>query len=169
MRLNIAWNKTVATSCHDSTQQRYRENPKYKGRFLKLCSARAKRTGHPCGQLAMPNGKCRLHGGRSSGPGNVLFPEAGDKSGERKLRNKLAVVSKRARAKEVQSAEREQQSTNFEADPALRRELNSAADLVDWDILASAIRDYRGGLMPFFRFMDIRRAVARRGAVNPPL
>lgn len=38
----------------------------------------------------MPNGKCRLYGGRSSGPGNVLFPEAGGRTGERKLRNKLA-------------------------------------------------------------------------------
>ncbi len=111
----------------------------------------------------MPNGKCRLHGGRSSGPGNVLFPEAGDKSGERKLRNKLAVVAKRARAKEVQSAEHEQQDTRFEDDPTLRRELNSAADLIDRNTLARAIRDYRGGTIPFYRFMDIRRAVASRG------
>jgi hypothetical protein len=159
----------MATSCHDSTQRRYRENPKYKGRFLTLCSARAKRTGRPCGQLAMPNGKCRLHGGRSSGPGNVLFPEAGDKSGERKLRNKLAVVAKRARAKEAESAEQQQQATVFETDPALRRELNNAADLLDRNTLASAIRDYRRGVMPFCRFMDIRRAVARRGDGSPQL
>jgi hypothetical protein len=153
----------MATSCHDSTQRRYRENPKYKGHYLRLCSARAKRTGQPCGQLAMPNGKCRLHGGRSSGPGNVLFPEAGDKSGERKLRNKLAVVAKRARAKEVEDEEREQQTFPYEEDPALRRELNNASDLVDRNTLARAIREYRRGVIPFCRFMNIRRAVARRG------
>jgi len=32
------------------------------------CSAKTKRTGSPCGQPAMMNGKCRLHGGLSTGP-----------------------------------------------------------------------------------------------------
>jgi len=31
------------------------------------CGAKT-RAGHPCGQFAMPNGRCRFHGGKSSGP-----------------------------------------------------------------------------------------------------
>jgi hypothetical protein len=32
------------------------------------CGARSKRTGKPCRGAAMPNGRCRLHGGKSTGP-----------------------------------------------------------------------------------------------------
>lgn len=32
-----------------------------------LCGART-RAGHPCGQPAMRNGRCRFHGGLSTGP-----------------------------------------------------------------------------------------------------
>lgn len=32
------------------------------------CGARSKRTGQPCQQPAMANGRCRLHGGKSTGP-----------------------------------------------------------------------------------------------------
>ncbi len=32
------------------------------------CGAKSKRTGKPCKQPAMKNGKCRLHGGKSTGP-----------------------------------------------------------------------------------------------------
>ena len=32
------------------------------------CGARAKRTGQPCKAPAMENGRCRLHGGKSTGP-----------------------------------------------------------------------------------------------------
>lgn len=35
---------------------------------LALCGAKSKRTGQPCRQPAMKNGRCRLHGGRSTGP-----------------------------------------------------------------------------------------------------
>ena len=31
------------------------------------CGAKT-RAGHRCGQFAMPNGRCRLHGGLSTGP-----------------------------------------------------------------------------------------------------
>lgn len=156
----------MTTSCHDSTEQRYRENPRYKGCYLRLCSARSKRTGDPCGQLAMANGKCKMHGGLSSGPGKVLFPEAGDKSGARKLRNKLAVVARRARAKELETAEKENAGArySFEPDPTLRQELNNAADLVDRRRLARAIKDYRAGLIQFWQFMEIRRSVSARSA-----
>jgi hypothetical protein len=32
------------------------------------CGARSKRTGKPCRAAAMPNGRCKLHGGKSTGP-----------------------------------------------------------------------------------------------------
>ena len=32
------------------------------------CGAYARRTGLPCQKPAMPNGRCRLHGGASTGP-----------------------------------------------------------------------------------------------------
>jgi hypothetical protein len=32
------------------------------------CGARSKRTGMPCRGAAMPNGRCKLHGGKSTGP-----------------------------------------------------------------------------------------------------
>ena len=33
----------------------------------KRCGAKT-RAGHPCGRYAMPNGRCRMHGGLSTGP-----------------------------------------------------------------------------------------------------
>lgn len=32
------------------------------------CGARRKYDGKPCRQAAMPNGRCRMHGGKSTGP-----------------------------------------------------------------------------------------------------
>jgi hypothetical protein len=32
------------------------------------CGARSKGTGRPCNAPAMPNGRCRMHGGKSTGP-----------------------------------------------------------------------------------------------------
>ena len=32
------------------------------------CGVRSKRTGKPCQGAAMPNGRCKLHGGKSTGP-----------------------------------------------------------------------------------------------------
>ena len=32
------------------------------------CGARSKRTGKPCQGAAMPNGRCKFHGGKSTGP-----------------------------------------------------------------------------------------------------
>jgi hypothetical protein len=32
------------------------------------CGARSKRTGKPCRSAAMANGRCKLHGGKSTGP-----------------------------------------------------------------------------------------------------
>ncbi len=35
---------------------------------LVLCGAKSKRTGLSCRQPSMKNGRCRLHGGKSTGP-----------------------------------------------------------------------------------------------------
>lgn len=37
-------------------------------RYCTPCNARKKRTREPCHQPAMKNGKCRFHGGKSTGP-----------------------------------------------------------------------------------------------------
>ena len=41
---------------------------KNEGLPLVLCGAKAKRTGKLCRQPAMKNGRCSLHGGKSTGP-----------------------------------------------------------------------------------------------------
>ncbi|MFH1538218.1 MAG: HGGxSTG domain-containing protein [bacterium] len=43
----------------------------------KRCAARTRLDGHPCRNWAMPNGRCRMHGGKSTGP----RPENRGKSG----------------------------------------------------------------------------------------
>ena len=42
------------------------------------CGARCKRTGKPCRAAAMPNGRCKVHGGKSTGP---RTPEGLERSG----------------------------------------------------------------------------------------
>lgn len=37
-------------------------------RLAPRCGANAKQTGKPCEAPAMKNGRCRLHGGKSTGP-----------------------------------------------------------------------------------------------------
>lgn len=39
---------------------------------LPKCLACCKRTGKPCQQPAMINGRCRLHGGKSTGPKTTI-------------------------------------------------------------------------------------------------
>lgn len=49
--------------------------------FVKLCGAKARQNNNkPCRQPAMANGRCRLHGGKSTGP----------KTKEGKVRSALA-------------------------------------------------------------------------------
>ncbi len=56
------------------------------------CGAKGKRTGKPCRQPAMENGRCRLHGGLSTGP---KTPEGLERS--RKARWKHGHFSAEAR------------------------------------------------------------------------
>jgi hypothetical protein len=39
-----------------------------RGDGKRACGARCKRTGDPCRGLATVNGRCRMHGGKSTGP-----------------------------------------------------------------------------------------------------
>ena len=48
-----------------SEEQPHASNP---FKDVPLCGAYSRRTGKPCRQPAMKNGKCRLHGGKSTGP-----------------------------------------------------------------------------------------------------
>ena len=40
------------------------------GPWGKPCGAHARTTGRPCNAPAMANGRCRMHGGKSTGPKN---------------------------------------------------------------------------------------------------
>jgi len=42
--------------------------PDYDGTDPTLCNARCVTTGRPCRARALPNGRCKWHGGRSTGP-----------------------------------------------------------------------------------------------------
>jgi hypothetical protein len=43
---------------------------------FKQCGATSKRSGLPCVQPAMKNGRCRFHGGKSTGPKTVEGKQA---------------------------------------------------------------------------------------------
>src|SRR4030095_17078900 len=58
------------------------------------CGARSKRTSKPCRGAAMPNGRCKLHGGKSTGP---RTPEGLERS--RRANWKHGRFSREAKAK----------------------------------------------------------------------
>ncbi|MBY5734045.1 hypothetical protein HFO26_27745 [Rhizobium leguminosarum] len=69
---------------------------------LPKCTAIAKVSSERCGNLAMPNGKCWCHGGRTpSGDGwhRPVWPNDGP-GGERKLNRKLAAIQRNAKRRE---------------------------------------------------------------------
>src|SRR5580692_13177378 len=43
-------------------------NPRGNPNLAPRCGAKARTTGCPCRAPAMPNGRCRMHGGKSTGP-----------------------------------------------------------------------------------------------------
>ena len=49
-----------------------------KANAARRCGARSKRTGKPCRAAAMPNGRCKLHGGKSTGPHSKLTRASAD-------------------------------------------------------------------------------------------
>ena len=62
---------------------------------ISRCGAQT-RAGHPCGRYAMKNGRCRLHGGLSTGP---RTPEGLERS--RKANWKHGLYSKEAKAERM--------------------------------------------------------------------
>src|SRR2546421_1280487 len=54
------------------------------------CGARSKRTGKPCQGAAMPNGRCKFHGGKSTGP---RTPEGLERSRRANWRRQHAIIS----------------------------------------------------------------------------
>src|SRR5262249_40479947 len=57
------------------------------------CGARSKRTGKPCRAAAMPNGRCKVHGGQRTGP---RTPEGLERS--KRARLKHGYYSREAKA-----------------------------------------------------------------------
>ncbi len=74
---------------------------------VKRCSARSKRHGGPCSQPAMANGKCRFHGGKSTGP---RTPEGIERSREANWRHGLYCAEARQERKRLQELFREARS-----------------------------------------------------------
>jgi len=65
------------------------------------CGARSKRTGLPCRAAAMPNGRCKLHGGKSTGP---RTPEGLERS--RRANWKHGYYSREAKAERSRCGQR---------------------------------------------------------------
>jgi hypothetical protein len=68
------------------------------------CGAHSKRTGRPCKAPAMPNGRCRMHGGKSTGP---RTPEGLERSRKANWRHGLysaeAIAARRKAAAAVRA------------------------------------------------------------------
>lgn len=73
------------------------------------CGAHARSTGEPCRQLAMENGRCAYHGGKTPRGDQWhkrQWPKAsGADQGERKLRRKLAVIERAEKKRQTRLAE----------------------------------------------------------------
>ncbi len=65
------------------------------------CGARCKRTGKPCAAAAMPNGRCRLHGGKSTGPRTV---EGLERSRKANWKHGLYSAAAKAERREARAA-----------------------------------------------------------------
>ena len=64
-------------------------NPRGNPNLAPRCGAKARTTGCPCRAPAMPNGRCRMHGGTATGPQRAMRDETlGDRIGER-MRSRL--------------------------------------------------------------------------------
>lgn len=67
-----------------------------------LCGAHCRTTGEPCKNRPMPNGRCRMHGGKSTGrpPTHGLFtkPALKRKAQMRDLKRQLAMFNEQLAA-----------------------------------------------------------------------
>ncbi|HIA03093.1 MAG TPA: hypothetical protein EYN66_14505 [Myxococcales bacterium] len=66
------------------------------------CGAKT-RAGHPCGRYAMPNGRCRLHGGLSTGPKTPEGLERSRKANWKHGRNSKQAIAERRLIKKLLS------------------------------------------------------------------
>jgi hypothetical protein len=61
-------NVTIRTREKPIDRARARVEALLRANAAPRCGARSKRTGKPCRGAAMPNGRCKFHGGKSTGP-----------------------------------------------------------------------------------------------------
>jgi hypothetical protein len=61
-------NEPLARECEPIERVRARLEALARANAAPRCGARSKRTGLPCRAAAMPNGRCKVHGGKSTGP-----------------------------------------------------------------------------------------------------
>lgn len=64
------------------------------------CGARRKYDGQPCQCPAMPNGRCRLHGGKSTGP---RTPDGREKSAKANFKHGRYTKENLVQKKEIQA------------------------------------------------------------------
>lgn len=126
---------------------------KYNARrpYLPKCGAKRKRDGEPCQNLALANGRCRCHGGRTpSGDGwhrpvwpNGKAPDASVRLG-RKLQNlEKAARARAARLRRMTDDERKQYEEWHKARPATSAAERAA--IKQMKLQASAARDLMRG------------------------
>ncbi len=68
--------------------------------YAPKCGAKAKSTGEPCRRVAMANGRCSLHGGRTPKGSNWHKPRW-PKNNEAKLRRKIRDIERARRQREA--------------------------------------------------------------------
>lgn len=71
------------------------------------CGAKTKRDGHPCQNPAMPNGRCRLHGGRTPKGDDwhrPSWPDPASPNAEGKLHRKLRDLERAAKSRAARLA-----------------------------------------------------------------
>lgn len=82
----------------------YTPDPLAAARLAPRCGARSRRTGNACQGPAMPNGRCRMHGGASTGPltaeGKARCAAVRTKHGQRNAAAR-ALARKRGEARAV--------------------------------------------------------------------
>src|SRR5262249_55455666 len=62
------WSKMSDEPLRARARMRARLEALVRANAAPRCGARSKRTGKPCQGAAMPNGRCKVHGGKSTGP-----------------------------------------------------------------------------------------------------
>jgi hypothetical protein len=70
-------------------------------RSARRCGARRKHDGCPCQQPAMANGRCRIHGGKSTGP---KTPEGAERARQAALRHGFYTAEAKAERRLAHSA-----------------------------------------------------------------